>query len=104
MTDLFLQAQLTVVYSIAFQLTNKESHQETVEDILTYVTRDLAHPLGGFFTAEVMALPNSLTKAKDIEICKLRTQFKAISKIISFQTLAYSKSTRNMDSTFDKSP
>ena len=63
MTDLFLQAQLTVVYSIAFQLTNQESHQETVEDILTYVTRDLAHPLGGFFTAEVMALPNSLTKA-----------------------------------------
>ena len=47
------QAQLAVVYSIAVQLTGSEVYTETVQDILRYVSRDLTHPLGGFFTAQV---------------------------------------------------
>ena len=49
----YFQAQLAVVYSIAVQLTGSEVYTETVQDILGYVSRDLTHPLGGFFTAEV---------------------------------------------------
>jgi len=49
---LYDQAQLAVVYSIAVQLTGSEVYTETVQDILGYVSRDLTHPLGGFFTAE----------------------------------------------------
>jgi len=49
---LYDQAQLAVVYSIAFKLTGLACHKATVEDILSYVSRDLTHTLGGFFTAE----------------------------------------------------
>jgi len=49
---LYDQAQLAVVYSIAVQLTGSQEFTETVEDILEYVSRDLTHPEGGFYTAE----------------------------------------------------
>ena len=41
------------MYSIAVQLTGSQEFTETVEDILEYVSRDLTHPEGGFYTAEV---------------------------------------------------
>ncbi|XP_023343873.1 spermatogenesis-associated protein 20 [Eurytemora carolleeae] len=50
---LYDQAQLVTVYSIAAQLTGEDCYRSTVEDILTYVARDLTHPLGGCFSAEV---------------------------------------------------
>eukprot|EP00088_Acartia_fossae_P059254 TRINITY_DN7011_c0_g1_i11.p1 TRINITY_DN7011_c0_g1~~TRINITY_DN7011_c0_g1_i11.p1 ORF type:complete len:741 (-),score=168.34 TRINITY_DN7011_c0_g1_i11:172-2394(-) len=49
---LYDQAQLAVVYSIAVQKTGSQEMREIVEDILTYVSRDLTHPEGGFYTAE----------------------------------------------------
>ena len=41
------------MYSIAVQITGSVELKETVEDILDYVSRDLTHPAGGFYTAEV---------------------------------------------------
>ena len=66
------KAQLAVVYSIAFKLTGLACHKATVEDILSYVSRDLTHTLGGFFTAKVKDVETSLKskfstcKKKDI--------------------------------------
>ena len=49
---LYDQAQLTVAYSNAFQATKEAKFSAIVEDILTYVSRDLSHPMGAFFSAE----------------------------------------------------
>jgi len=49
---LYDQAQLSVVYSVAASLTSSQYYKDIVDDILTYVTRDLTHPEGGFYTAE----------------------------------------------------
>ena len=46
------QAQLSVAYSYAYQATKEEKFSAIVEDILTYVKRDLGHPLGAFYSAE----------------------------------------------------
>ena len=45
-------AQLSVAYSYAYQATKEEKFSAIVEDILTYVKRDLGHPLGAFYSAE----------------------------------------------------
>lgn len=49
---LYDQAQLAVVYSMAYQLTREQNYEYIVRDILTYVSRDLSHPEGGFYSAE----------------------------------------------------
>ncbi|CAG0921794.1 unnamed protein product [Notodromas monacha] len=49
---LYDQGQLAVSYCNAYLLTKDEFLAEIVRDILTYVGRDLNHPLGGFFSAE----------------------------------------------------
>ena len=49
---LYDQAQLSVAYSHAYQATKDEKFSAIVEDILTYVKRDLGHPLGAFYSAE----------------------------------------------------
>ncbi|XP_019881908.1 spermatogenesis-associated protein 20 isoform X2 [Aethina tumida] len=49
---LYDQAQLAVSYCDAYVLTKKEFYADVVRDILTYVSRDLSHELGGFYGAE----------------------------------------------------
>ncbi|KAL5018576.1 hypothetical protein ScPMuIL_004298 [Solemya velum] len=49
---LYDQAQLAVAYLDAFQITKDEQYADTVRDILEYVSRDLSHPEGGFYSAE----------------------------------------------------
>lgn len=49
---LYDQGQLAVSYSYAYLLTKDESYADIVRDILLYVSRDLSHPLGGFYSAE----------------------------------------------------
>jgi uncharacterized protein YyaL (SSP411 family) len=49
---LYDQAQLSYSYSQAFQATKEPRFSTTVDDILTYVSRDLGHPLGAFYSAE----------------------------------------------------
>lgn len=49
---LYDQAQLAVSYCDAYVLTKDKFYADVVEDILTYVTRDLSHPSGGFYGAE----------------------------------------------------
>lgn len=49
---LYDQAQLAVSFSDAYVLTKDDFYADIVRDILTYVTRDLSHPLGGFYGAE----------------------------------------------------
>ncbi|XP_072397894.1 spermatogenesis-associated protein 20 [Diabrotica undecimpunctata] len=49
---LYDQAQLVVSYCDAYLLTKEEFYADVVRDILTYVSRDLSHPLGGFYGAE----------------------------------------------------
>jgi len=68
---LYDQAQLAVVYSIAVRLTASADHKATVEDILTYVSRDLTHPMGGFYTAEdADSLPDvGLSSKKEGAFC-----------------------------------
>jgi uncharacterized protein YyaL (SSP411 family) len=46
---LYDQAQLSVVYTNAYLLTKDEAYAEIVRDILTYVSRDLSHPVRNFF-------------------------------------------------------
>lgn len=49
---LYDQAQLAVTYSTAYLITKEAKYTEVVRDILSYVSRDLSHPEGGFFSAE----------------------------------------------------
>uniref|UniRef100_A0A146KV46 Spermatogenesis-associated protein 20 n=1 Tax=Lygus hesperus TaxID=30085 RepID=A0A146KV46_LYGHE len=49
---LYDQAQLAVTYSTAYIITKNKKYADVVRDILTYVSRDLSHPEGGFFSAE----------------------------------------------------
>ena len=49
---LYDQAQLAVAYSYAYQATKDKKFSAIVEDIMTYVKRDLGHPLGAFYSAE----------------------------------------------------
>lgn len=49
---LYDQAQLSVSYCNAYVVTKDEFYADIVRDILTYVSRDLSHPLGGFYGAE----------------------------------------------------
>ncbi|CAG9774108.1 unnamed protein product [Ceutorhynchus assimilis] len=49
---LYDQAQLTVSYCDAFVVTKDKFYADVAEDILTYVSRDLSHELGGFYGAQ----------------------------------------------------
>lgn len=49
---LYDQAQLSTAYTNAFLLTKEQKYANVVRDILKYVSRDLSHPEGGFFSAE----------------------------------------------------
>ena len=49
---LYDQAQLAVSYLEGFQLSGRAELAETARGILRYVTRDLMHPEGGFYSAE----------------------------------------------------
>ncbi|KAF4518086.1 hypothetical protein B566_EDAN007787 [Ephemera danica] len=49
---LYDQGQLLVSYAAAYTATKDEFFAEIVRDIVTYVSRDLSHPLGGFYSAE----------------------------------------------------
>ncbi|MCH7825989.1 MAG: thioredoxin domain-containing protein [Acidobacteria bacterium] len=49
---LYDQAQLTVSYVDAFQITGDPLFAETARDILDYVLRDMLGPEGGFYSAE----------------------------------------------------
>lgn len=62
---LYDQAQLTHSYLDAFLTTREDLYSDVVVDILTYVTRDLSHPSGGFYSAEdADSLPTSDSKEK----------------------------------------
>lgn len=49
---LYDQGQLAVAYSYAYLVSKKQIFADTVKDILTYVSRDLSHPVsnGRFLT------------------------------------------------------
>ena len=49
---LYDQALLMIAYAEAFQATNKAEYAQTVDELFTYVTRDMTSPEGGFFSAE----------------------------------------------------
>jgi uncharacterized protein YyaL (SSP411 family) len=49
---LYDQAQLAISYLEAYQITGDAQYASVVRDILDYVLRDLAHPDGGFYSAE----------------------------------------------------
>lgn len=42
---LYDQGQLAVVYCYAYLVTKDEMYADVVHDILTYVSRDLSHPV-----------------------------------------------------------
>src|ERR1700719_3528306 len=49
---LYDQAQLTLAYLDAFQITQARQYESVVRDILDYVARDMTSKEGGFFSAE----------------------------------------------------
>ena len=49
---LYDQALLAMSYTAAFQITEKEMYKRTVDEIFTYVLRDLTSPDGAFYSAE----------------------------------------------------
>lgn len=49
---LYDQAMLTMVYAEAYQATRKNEYAQTVNEIITYVLRDMSDPQGGFYSAE----------------------------------------------------
>jgi uncharacterized protein YyaL (SSP411 family) len=49
---LYDQAQLAVSYIETFQFTGDANYAETARSIFEYVSRDLTHPDGGFYSAE----------------------------------------------------
>jgi len=49
---LYDQAMLAMTYTEAYQATGKEEYRKTVQEIFTYILRDMTAPEGGFFSAE----------------------------------------------------
>ena len=49
---LYDQALLAMAYTEAFQFTGQDQYRRSVEEVLTYVGRDLRSPEGAFYTAE----------------------------------------------------
>ncbi|HEX6261770.1 MAG TPA: thioredoxin domain-containing protein, partial [Actinomycetota bacterium] len=49
---LYDNAQLTLAYLHAFQLTGEERHRDVASETLEYLLRDLRHERGGFFSSE----------------------------------------------------
>ena len=49
---LYDQALLTYAYTEAYQATRKQEYTDTVEEIFTYLQRDLTSPEGAFYSAE----------------------------------------------------
>lgn len=49
--------QLACTYLTAHKLAGKRGYGRIAADILDYMLRDLRHPEGGFFSAEVTACP-----------------------------------------------
>ena len=49
---LYDQAMLTIAYTEAYQITGNSEYQKIVEEILTYVRRDMTDIRGGFYSAE----------------------------------------------------
>jgi len=49
---LYDQAMLAMTYTEAYQATGKEEYRKTVQEIFTYILRDVTSPEGGFFSAE----------------------------------------------------
>jgi uncharacterized protein YyaL (SSP411 family) len=49
---LYDQAMLTMVFTEAYQATEKEEYARTVREILAYVMRDMTAPENGFYSAE----------------------------------------------------
>ena len=49
---LYDQAQLAISYLEAYQITGDAQYAAVARDIFDYVLRDLAHPSGGFYSAE----------------------------------------------------
>ena len=49
---LYDQAMLAIAYTEAYQQTEDIAYQKIVEEILTYVNRDMTDPRGGFYSAE----------------------------------------------------
>ena len=46
---LYDQAQLAVAYTNAYLITKQDAFADVVNDILTYVSRDLSHPVWAEF-------------------------------------------------------
>ncbi|MDP2158678.1 MAG: thioredoxin domain-containing protein, partial [Nitrospirota bacterium] len=49
---LYDQAMLCMAYTEALQATGNKDYQQTAEDILLYISRDMTSPEGGFYSAE----------------------------------------------------
>ncbi|GAA5798382.1 hypothetical protein HPULCUR_003784 [Helicostylum pulchrum] len=49
---LYDQAQLLSLYSSAYQITGETLFANVIQDIICYVSRDLQHTAGGFYSAE----------------------------------------------------
>ena len=49
---LYDQAMLTIAYTEAYQVTKNKLFKQTVNEILTYVLRDMTSKNGGFYSAE----------------------------------------------------
>jgi uncharacterized protein YyaL (SSP411 family) len=62
---LYDQAQITVAYLEAFQITGDESFAEVAREILKYVLRDLKDSHAGFFSAEDADSPISREQPKE---------------------------------------
>lgn len=46
---LYDQAQLAMVYTMAYRLTREQNYEYIARGILTYVSRDLSHPVSFTF-------------------------------------------------------
>jgi uncharacterized protein YyaL (SSP411 family) len=64
---LYDQAQLLSLYSSAFQITGEAIFADVTRDIIHYVSRDLFHPGGGFYSAEDADSFPTQTSAKKLE-------------------------------------
>lgn len=49
---LYDNALLIISYTEAFQMTKDHKYQRIVDEIITYILRDMEHPEGGFYSAE----------------------------------------------------
>ncbi len=92
---LYDQAMHVLAYTEAFQTTGEQRYEQTAREVLTYVSRDLQAPVGGFYSAEDADSPNEDGEMEEGAFYVWATE--AVEALLDEETAALAIDLFNMD-------